>query len=128
MRRVLLASTAAIVVLLVIAGAVYQFGARRSLPSPGPAAATDHSAMAGMPTPTPVDAKPGDAATTPRGGVTIDPRRQQLIGVRTAPVTREPMQNALRTVGTVRYNETTLADINLRLEGWIRDLHVDYTG
>jgi RND family efflux transporter MFP subunit len=83
--------------------------------------------MADMPAGQP----PHDTAkptTTPRGDVTIDPRRQQLVGVRTAPVTREAMQHALRTVGVVRYDETSLADINLRLEGWIRDLYVDYTG
>jgi RND family efflux transporter MFP subunit len=83
--------------------------------------------MVGMPTgETPADT--GKPAAPARGDVTIDPRRQQLIGVRTAPVTREPMQHALRTVGVVRYDETSLADINLRLEGWIRDLYVDYTG
>ena len=83
--------------------------------------------MAGM---SPSDTAPtaGDPASISRGDVTIDPRRQQLIGVRTAAVTREPMQHTLRTVGIVRYNETSLADVNLRLEGWIRDLYVDYTG
>jgi RND family efflux transporter MFP subunit len=65
---------------------------------------------------------------TARGDVTIDPRRQQLIGVRTAPVTREPLRRRIRTIGVVRYDETRLADINLRVEGWIRDLYVDYTG
>jgi RND family efflux transporter MFP subunit len=38
------------------------------------------------------------------------------------------MRHTLRTVGVVRYDETSLADVNLRLEGWIRDLYVDYTG
>ena len=38
------------------------------------------------------------------------------------------MQSAVRTVGVVRYDETRQADINLRVEGWIRDLYVDYTG
>src|SRR5439155_18445094 len=33
-----------------------------------------------------------------------------------------------RTVGVVRYGETRQADINLRVEGWIRDLYVNYTG
>jgi len=64
----------------------------------------------------------------PRGDVVIDARRQQLIGVSTAPVTRAPMEQTLRTVGVIRYDERKLADVNLRLEGWIRDLYVDYTG
>src|SRR5207247_3250515 len=50
------------------------------------------------------------------------------IGVKTVPVTHEPMQQSVRTVGVVRYDETRQADINLRVEGWIRDLYVDYTG
>jgi RND family efflux transporter MFP subunit len=126
MRRALIAFVVVVVVLLVSAGAAYVIWERISQPRPAQNAGADHAAMgmtAGTPQPTPDQSGP-----TPRGDVTIDPRRQQLIGVRTAPAMREPMQHGLRTVGTVRYNETTLADINLRLEGWIRDLHVDYTG
>jgi RND family efflux transporter MFP subunit len=128
MKRVLLGAVAMIAALLVVAAGVYAVRTRSNSQKPAAhAGAAGQQPMAGMP----ADPKPSDAGkptTTPRGDVTIDPRRQQLIGVRTAPVTREPMQRALRTVGVVRYNETSLADINLRLEGWIRDLYVDYTG
>jgi Cu(I)/Ag(I) efflux system membrane fusion protein/cobalt-zinc-cadmium efflux system membrane fusion protein len=55
-------------------------------------------------------------------------RRQQLIGVRTAAVERAAAAMSLRTVGLVHYDETLQADVNLKLEGWIRDLFVDYTG
>ncbi|HXH07815.1 MAG TPA: FixH family protein [Vicinamibacterales bacterium] len=34
----------------------------------------------------------------------------------------------IRTVGIVRYDETRLADVNLKLDGWVRELYVDYTG
>ena len=74
------------------------------------------------------DQKQPAAAGTPRGDVRIDPRRQQLIGVRTVPVKREAVEETIRAVGQVRYDETRLADINLKLEGWIRELYVDYTG
>ena len=73
-------------------------------------------------------AQPTAPAGTPRGDVTIDPRRQQLIGVRTVPVKRQAVDQTIRAVGLVRYDETRLADINLKVEGWIRDLYVDYTG
>jgi Cu(I)/Ag(I) efflux system membrane fusion protein/cobalt-zinc-cadmium efflux system membrane fusion protein len=126
MRRVVQASAAVVVVLLIVAVAVYAIRAR-SGQTPAAHGDPPTQPMAGMPGTGPAP-KTGEPATTPRGDVTIDPRRQQLIGVRTAPVTREPMQHILRTVGIVRYNETSLADINLRLEGWIRDLYVDYTG
>jgi RND family efflux transporter MFP subunit len=63
-----------------------------------------------------------------RAPLTIDLRRQQLIGVRTAPVEGRSLSRTIRTIGIIVYDETRLADINLKLEGWIRDLHVDYTG
>ncbi|MGH9199770.1 MAG: FixH family protein [Vicinamibacterales bacterium] len=71
---------------------------------------------------------PSGGAQTPRAEVSIDPRRQQLIGVRTVSVERRLLSKIVRTVGVVRYDETRLADVNLKLEGWIRDLYVDYTG
>lgn len=69
-----------------------------------------------------------DTAGTPRAEITIDPRRQQLIGVRTVPVERRALTATVRTVGMVRSDETRLADVNLKLEGWVRDLYVDTTG
>lgn len=65
---------------------------------------------------------------TPRAEIMIDPRRQQLIGVRTVPVERRALTATVHTVGFVRYDESRLADINLKLEGWVRDLYVDTTG
>ena len=38
------------------------------------------------------------------------------------------MTSEVRTTGVVRYDETRLADVNLKVEGWIQKLHVDYTG
>lgn len=73
-------------------------------------------------------ASSADAGGTPRAEIMIDPRRQQLIGVRTVPVERRALTATVRTVGLVRYDETRLADINLKLEGWVRDLYVDTTG
>jgi RND family efflux transporter MFP subunit len=34
----------------------------------------------------------------------------------------------VRTTGVVRIDETRLSDVNVKLDGWIRDLHVDFTG
>jgi RND family efflux transporter MFP subunit len=82
----------------------------------------------------PAEVKPVAAAAAvavggpARGEVTIDSRRQQLIGVRTVPVERKPLTASVRTVGLVRYDETRLAEINLKVEAWIRSLIVDYTG
>ena len=63
-----------------------------------------------------------------RAEVRIDPRRQQLLGVRTVAVSRQSLNRTIRAVGVVAYDETALVDVNLKLDGWIEDLYVDYTG
>jgi membrane fusion protein, copper/silver efflux system len=82
------------------------------------------------PTPAPPDARsaPSDSAGPARGDISIDAQRQQRLGVRLATATRLPLDTALRTTGAVRYDETRMADVNVKLDGWIRDLYVDYTG
>jgi len=92
----------------------------------------DKGDMSDMATPGMPDATA--AATEPRpvglsrAEVHIDPRRQQLIGVRTAPVERRALTKQIRAVGTVRYDETRLADVNVKVAGWIEELYVEYTG
>ena len=64
----------------------------------------------------------------PRVEINLDLRRRQLSGVRTVPVERAAATQTLRTVGVVTYDETRLVDVNLQIEGWIRELHADFTG
>jgi RND family efflux transporter MFP subunit len=64
----------------------------------------------------------------PRVDVPLDPRRRQLIGVRTARVARASGSSSIRTLGVVRAAETRLTDVNVKVEGWIRELYADYTG
>lgn len=70
----------------------------------------------------------GAGASNVPGFITLTPWQQQLIGVTTAPVERRALQTTLRTVGRVDYDETRLADVNLKISGWIQKLYVDYTG
>ena len=63
-----------------------------------------------------------------RGEVIIDPRRQQLIGVRHAPVRRSSLTRDVRAAGVFRFDETRQAEISTKVDGWIRDLRADYTG
>jgi RND family efflux transporter MFP subunit len=63
-----------------------------------------------------------------RGEVVIDPRRQQLIGVRIVPVRRTTISGEVRAPGVVRFDETRQAEITTKIDGWIRDLRADYTG
>jgi len=86
------------------------------------------SAPAASTTSSDVNAIEGQPSAMPRGDVAIDVRRQQLIGVRTAPVRRTMIAPEVRTTGTVRADETRQVDVNVKLDGWIRDLYVDYTG
>jgi RND family efflux transporter MFP subunit len=112
--------------LLLAAGAgvyVVRTRVRTSVPVPSPAV---RDATPRVPATSP--AATSVPQTTPRGDVTIDPRRQQLIGVKTVPVVRQTVDQTVRATGAVRYDETKQADVNVKVEGWIRELYVDYTG
>lgn len=62
------------------------------------------------------------------GEIAIDPMLAQNIGVRTALVESGPLVGTVRTVGKVDYDETRLYDVNLKIAGWIENLHVDFLG
>lgn len=71
---------------------------------------------------------PSGTDATPRAPVQLDLRRQQLIGVRLATAESATLERTVRAVGTVAFDETRLTDVNVRLEGFVRDLRVDATG
>ncbi len=60
--------------------------------------------------------------------VTIEPERLQLIGIKTARVTKRSLDNALRLVGYITPDETKMASIHVRTSGWVSNLFVDQTG
>ena len=60
--------------------------------------------------------------------ITVDPVTVQKMGVRTEPVTKGPLHRVIRTVGSIDYNETALADVTTKFKGWIENLYVDSTG
>jgi len=68
------------------------------------------------------------AAATASQTITIDPVTIQNMGVRTATVTRGPLRRTIRTVGTIEYNEATVADVTTKFEGWIEKLYVNTAG
>ncbi|MEO7797731.1 MAG: efflux RND transporter periplasmic adaptor subunit, partial [Opitutaceae bacterium] len=51
-----------------------------------------------------------------------------MANVETTPVKRRRMTREIRVVGKVQYNETALANITTRVEGYVERLFVDYTG
>ena len=62
------------------------------------------------------------------GSVTVSPEKQQLVGIRTAAVEMRPLIKKIRTVGIVTYDETRVAQVFTKVEGWIDKLYVNYTG
>src|SRR5215831_1326550 len=50
------------------------------------------------------------------------------MNLRTALVESGPLRKIIRTVGTIDYNETALADVTTKFKGWIEKLDVDATG
>jgi len=62
------------------------------------------------------------------GSVNVSPEKQQLVGIRTAQVELRPLVKKIRTVGIVTYDETKVAQVFTKVEGWIEKLFVNYTG
>ncbi len=62
------------------------------------------------------------------GEVSINPLMVQNIGVRVADVTQGPLVKSIRTVGAVDFDETRVRDVNVKINGWIEKLYVDYLG
>ena len=104
----------------------YSGGSAGDPPGPAESAATagrqsEPPAMPGM------DMGSGSEDATAKG-VYISPARQQLIGVRTARVTRRSLATTIRTVGTLAYDETRVTQIHTKVTGWIEQVYVDYVG
>jgi Cu(I)/Ag(I) efflux system membrane fusion protein len=68
------------------------------------------------------------AQTLPPGAVQISPLRQQLSGIRTAPVTRRRLTEDIRTVGVVQPDETRVHKVRTKFPGWVDKLFVNFTG
>jgi len=62
------------------------------------------------------------------GSITVDEGRRQIIGVKTGSVVKERFHKLTRLQGEVTFDETRLADISLRFDGWIGELAADYEG
>ena len=64
----------------------------------------------------------------PAGTVMISSVKQQLIGVRTDVVKREPLERTIRAVAQVQMDETKIARIHVKIAGWIEQVSVDFVG
>ena len=58
----------------------------------------------------------------------ISEERARRIGVAYAVAHRSLLARTVRSVGTIAYDETRLANVDPKIEGWVDRLYVDYTG
>lgn len=73
-------------------------------------------------------AKEAGAALEGHVTVTIDHERQQLIGLKTTPVLEGPISGEFRTTARVAMDETRVRKINVKVEGFVEKLFVDFVG
>ena len=73
-----------------------------------------------------VERLPGDPGGPVPGLVTVDigPERTQLVGMRTAKVTRQRLTTQLRTVGFVSADDSSVAIATTRFSGWVEEVPV----
>lgn len=91
--------------------------------SPKPGTATD-----GMPLVPKYADEEEATANMPVGTVKLSQGKQQLIGVQTATVERQPLFRTVRAVAQLTADETKLAKVHLKVSGWIQQVYVDYVG
>lgn len=68
------------------------------------------------------------AAAPPEGTIHISPEKQQMIGVTFAEAEFSSASLTLRANGKVAADETRIAKVQTRIDGWIERVFVDFTG
>ncbi len=63
-----------------------------------------------------------------RAPVRLAERKRQLIGVRMAPVLRQPLTRTIHAVGRVTTDETRLRHVHTKVSGWVERLFANATG
>jgi membrane fusion protein, copper/silver efflux system len=84
-----------------------------------------------VPAPSSVSVTPTNERTTnqmPETAFKITPEKQQLIGVQYGTVENQSLSKSLRAVGRAAFDETKIVRINPKIEGWIENVYVDFTG
>lgn len=132
-----IAAAGAVAIIVVVAFSFYRLGARNAEP-PATQGATDEKRVLYWRDPMHPEQhfdKPGkspfmDMELVPvyadqaaQGGVLIDPRVQQRLGVRTALVERRSFSQTITVAGNVEYNENDVADVQARAAGYIERVH-----
>ena len=97
-------------------------------------APSEHQGHGGVPVlPQAAGSSPGgteSGAAFPEEAQTVEipEAGQRFIGVKTTAVAEKALDRTIRTVGRVEYDERRIATVNTKIEGWIENLRVNYTG
>ena len=67
-------------------------------------------------------------AARQNGTVQVSPEKQQLIGVEYGTAEYETVGDTIRAAARVTLDETRIAKVQTRLEGWIDQVFADFTG
>ena len=59
------------------------------------------------------------------GEAKLNAQERQMAGLEVGTLERLPLVRTVRTVGEVDYDETALARITTRAQGWLQEVHVD---
>lgn len=70
----------------------------------------------------------GAPSNLPEGAFQISAEKQQLIGVTYGEASYGQMSKTLRAVARLAFDETRIVRIHPKIEGWIEDVYVDFTG
>jgi len=69
-----------------------------------------------------------DQSSLPMGTIRISPEKQQQIGVQYGTAETTSGGQTIRAVGKVAYDETRIAHVHTKYEGWIDKVYVDFIG
>lgn len=74
------------------------------------------------------DSPSDSAANLPMGTIKISPQKQQLIGVQYGTVEAMAGVHPIRAMGKVAFDETRIARVHSKVDGWIDKVLADFTG
>jgi Cu(I)/Ag(I) efflux system membrane fusion protein len=92
---------------------------------------TQHPAMSNTKRASPMQAMEGmERGVNETGQATtmLSSQKKQRIGVKVAQVEEKEAERVIKAVGRIAYDERKLAQITMKVDGWIQDLFVNFTG
>ena len=79
----------------------------------------------GQPAPSTAGATAGSSEAAK---IEVPVEKQRLIGIATAQAVKKHLTKKLKTVGRIEFDERKLTTVNLKVDGWVETLYVNYAG